>query len=673
MNKNKVIKRCLVAVAALSVTAVTPSCDYLAVVPDNTATLDDAFESREMAERYLHTCYSYQPRPMYPEQSFDIYSAGEAFGMQDGSGAVTLAPFYMMAGDQNVVNPYYNTWDGENGRTVRAYYKAIRDCNIFLEYLDDNSAHEYPFDLDEADRKRWVAEVKYLKALYHFYLLRQYGAITIMDKNQPTNATAEEFRLHRNTFKECVDYIDNLMLSAAASEYVPYRIEMETSELGRLTKPMMYAMYAKFRVTVASPLFNGNAILGNVVDNRGIKIFEDCVNYDKEKWTIARKAVKAAIDTAMNYGGADLLRSSQAPTSLGSVMQRDFNLRQIISQSWNVEHIWGGTNGDVPQATLDAFPRFNQEANNAGARNRLAPTMDMANSYYTERGLPIDEDVQFLAKDWYEFRQPDPNNPMEICFIARDNSNNDKNGGTIELHYGREPRFYANILCDNFYLWGSGKTPSVDDAGNNRGSMWQVQSKMGQVCGLNAWEYFSITGYHCKKWIMYQTTFNNSLVWKYNDAPVIRLADLYLLYAECLNEEGDAAVDDILYWVNLVRERADIPTVQESWGAANGWTTAPDKFMTQEGRREIIKRERKIELAFEGHHLWDMLRWKDAKDAWNGKPIEGWNVKGTTAADFYRVTVCPHGDRVFQEKNYLWPFKESTLDRNTNIVQNYGW
>ena len=67
------------------------------MVPDNTATLDDAFESREMAERYLHTCYSYQPRPMYPEESLDIYSAGEAFGMQDGSGAVRLTSFFMMA------------------------------------------------------------------------------------------------------------------------------------------------------------------------------------------------------------------------------------------------------------------------------------------------------------------------------------------------------------------------------------------------------------------------------------------------------------------------------------------------------------------------------------------------------------------------------------------------
>src|SRR5690606_41306945 len=84
-----------------------------------------------------------------------------------------LHEFYRMPGweiargFQNVTNPYLNYWQGTTGQgnnRTKDLYQAIRDCNIFLENVD-----MVP-DLQEGERRRWVAEVKFLKAYYHFYL-----------------------------------------------------------------------------------------------------------------------------------------------------------------------------------------------------------------------------------------------------------------------------------------------------------------------------------------------------------------------------------------------------------------------------------------------------------------------------------------------------------------------
>src|SRR6202008_3121426 len=99
------------------------------------------------------------------------------------------------------------------------------------------------------------------------------------------------------------------------------------------------------------------------------------------------------------------------------------------------------------------------------------------------------------------------------------------------------------------------------------------------------------------------------------------LADLYLMYAEALNEVKGYSTEDT-HWINLVRERASLPTVEESW---TNYSTDPSKYTTKEGLREIIQQERAIELMFEGHRYWDLKRWKKAHVALN-QPIKAWDI-----------------------------------------------
>jgi hypothetical protein len=149
------------------------------------------------------------------------------------------------------------------------------------------------------------------------------------------------------------------------------------------------------------------------------------------------------------------------------------------------------------------------------------------------------------------------------------------------------------------------------------------------------------------------------------------LADLYLLYAEALNEslpaETSAPAHDVYHYIDLVRERAGLEGVLDSWDKYSRFRTKP---ATKEGMRDIIRQERMIELALEGKRFWDIRRWKTASDLLN-QPARGWNIMGATTDVYYNVVnvAAP----TFTAKEYLWPIADGVIRTNSNILQNPGW
>ena len=162
-------------------------------------------------------------------------------------------------GNQSVSDPYLNTWDGSYyGKYM---FGAIRNCNIFLENISDLS--KVP-DLTLDERKRWIAEAEFLKAYYHYTLLKMYGPIPITDKNIDIAANPEAVKVKRMPFDSCVNYIANLLDTAAAG--LPDIIANPTTEMGRATSVIAKAVKAKLLVLAASPLFNGNPDYANFKD-----------------------------------------------------------------------------------------------------------------------------------------------------------------------------------------------------------------------------------------------------------------------------------------------------------------------------------------------------------------------------------------------------------------------
>ncbi|MPM44358.1 hypothetical protein SDC9_91036 [bioreactor metagenome] len=116
-----------------------------------------------------------------------------------------------------------------------------------------------------------------------------------------------------------------------------------------------------------------------------------------------------------------------------------------------------------------------------------------------------------------------------------------------------------------------------------------------------------------------------------------------------------------------MRNRTGLEGVIESW---RNHSTNPEKPLSKDGMREIIQRERMIELAFEGQRYWDLRRWKLLKEYMN-MPIQGWNITSRETVGFYKVQTLAFPK--FEEKDYLWPIRQENILKNRKLIQNPGW
>ncbi|ANI89086.1 carbohydrate-binding protein SusD [Arachidicoccus ginsenosidimutans] len=617
---------------------------YLDVVPDNVATIDDAFTLRSEAEKYLATCYSYLPDDGNPEHNVGFLGADEIwFPSEYREYDATIYSWEIARGNQSVSDPYVNTWDG-------AYYGkymfgAIRNCNIFLDNISDLS--KVP-DLGLDERKRWIAEAKFLKAYYHYILLRMYGPIPITDKNIDVSAEPEDVKVKRQTFDSCVNYIANLLDTAAAG--LPAIISNQTTELGRATSVIAKAVKAKLLVLAASPLFNGNPDYANFKNSDGTNLFD--ASADATKWQRAADACKDAIDAAESAG----LKLYTFPTTafnLSSQTMTEMSIRQAVCDRWNDEEVWGLSNSLTASLQQACMARVSSDlATNTNFRGMFSATMKMAEMFYSKNGVPISEDKTLDFSNKYSLR------------TAVDSERFDISSGytTARLNFDREPRFYADMCFDGgvWYLYNS---PTASDSGT-----YVLQAKSTQYGGSDIGGGINATGYFIKKFVDWNISFTESgVTYRNYEWHEIRLADLYLLYAEALNESSGPS-DEVYTYLNKIRERAGIPSIQDAW---TKYSKNPTEYQTQAGLRNIIKQERGIELAFEGSRFWDLRRWKDAADALNA-PVQGWTVNEGDAEDYYQKRTL-YVQEFQSPRDYLWPIKQYDLLVNSNLVQNPGW
>jgi hypothetical protein len=150
--------------------------------------------------------------------------------------------------------------------------------------------------------------------------------------------------------------------------------------------------------------------------------------------------------------------------------------------------------------------------------------------------------------------------------------------------------------------------------------------------------------------------------------PIIRLADLYLLYAEAINEvEGPNGANstELFHYLDEVRKKAGLEGVKYSWDNY----ALSKKYTSQSGMREIIRRERLIELSLEGQRFWDLRRWKTATNEY-GK-VESWSLTENAPEDFYKKRLF--FKQTFFQRDYFSPIANNIIENNPNIVQNTGW
>jgi starch-binding outer membrane protein, SusD/RagB family len=174
------------------------------------------------------------------------------------------------------------------------------------------------------------------------------------------------------------------------------------------------------------------------------------------------------------------------------------------------------------------------------------------------------------------------------------------------------------------------------------------------------WASYNYTGYCIKKYTPFLSDFND--IWNSGlNIPLIRYAEVLLTYAEAKIESDqiDISVYDA---IDEVRLRAGLPAVDKT------------KYSTQQQMRELVRRERRVELAMEGLRFYDIQRWQIGEEVLTG-PVYGSRLGTVDMVTGEVVFNTPdhilNEQRVFDpSKNYLWPIPQREIDINPNLGQN---
>lgn len=620
------------------------ACDYLDIVPDEKEKAEDAFEDLKATERYLYSCYAYLPTPANGTGSLDLMTGDEVVTAFEHE---TFAAF--PKGNYTASNTVISYWN--------TLFQGLRQC-----YMLQNALPNVP-GMTDTQRGQYAAQVKFLIAYYHFLLIRSYGPV-ILIKEEPNIMTSPSDYQGRVPFDECVDWVCNLFDEAAQG--LPSKWD-QTDYYGLATAPAAKALKARLLLYAASPLFNGNTqFYSNFNNVDGSPLMPQ--SYDANKWTKAKTAYEEAIrlSESQGYGlyeGTSLNNGNQEPRNI-----YQNRMRNMMEDAGNKEIIWadcrsfgyyGTQNKSLPYSSSSAW-------------NGVAPTLAMVQRFYTKNGLPLDVDPATKSANLFELVTVDADHAEEA----------EEGNRTLLMHLNREPRFYAWIAFQGgYYETLSNSTngayssdPSYQrHSGSGYGKL-VCDFVLNGNCARGTYENgkkdlrsnnYSPSGYLNKKAVSPGFPVSTSLqACRDFPWPIVRMAELYLGYAEACVECND--LDNAKRYLNMVRTRAGIPTVEEAWINTAGLT------LDQARMRDIVRQERMIEFYLENHNFWDMRRWLLAGQYFNVK-AQGLNIEATTLEEFAQPTEVIFERKFETPTQYLMPIPLSDIQKNGNLVQNPGY
>jgi hypothetical protein len=206
----------------------------------------------------------------------------------------------------------------------------------------------------------------------------------------------------------------------------------------------------------------------------------------------------------------------------------------------------------------------------------------------------------------------------------------------------RDPRFYKTVLY-NGCQW-QGETldltynPDKDLSGTHRKT-----------------KEYTRTGYFVRKYLPEDVKYQTSAA-AYHNWIYFRLAEMYLNYAEALNETLSAPSQEVYDAVNTVRARSGVVDLPAN--------------LNKEQMRERIWNERAIELSFEEHRWWDARRWKKATDWFGGAMYEMEITKENGKLLYAKKRFYTRTYRSYMD---LYPIPTAEMQKNARYYQNPGW
>lgn len=549
--------------AAISIAFTLSSCNgFLDREEDSFIDKTATFDSYNRTKQYLTYAYTLLP------DGLNRFSreAMLASATDDAEFAIESAEIQQFNnGSWNALNNPDDVWN--------RYYSGISKCctllentnhvNLDISRLDPDKQVEYANSLK--DIRMWRAEARFLRAYFHFELLKRYGPIPIVTSTLSINGNYEN--TPRPTMKEVVDFIaKECDIAADTLELTPWRNVNDA--FGRATKGAALALKSRLLLYAASPLY---------VD------FGDTNEANKPTdvamWKSAADAAKAVID----------LNQYELASSYADLFKNDFQNKEYIFVRRYA------ANSDFEKSN---FPV------SFGGKGGTNPSQNLVDDYEMLDGTPF---------DW--------NDPAKAA----------------QPFENRDARLEATILMNMTPFKGKkvATYPEGADASPNPNA--------------------TKTGYYLRKFLNEDVNIQTGGSSSGHVVPLFRLAEIYLNYAEALNE-CDPTNPDIALYLNKVRNRASLPNVSA---------------LSQEQMRAVIQHERRVELAFEEHRSWDVRRWKIASSTL-GAPLMGVQIERKPLGGYTYMPVKVE-QRVFQPKMYWYPIPQSEVLKLKQWKQNNGW
>ena len=636
---------------ALSLICGFASCtDYLDKTPDSTVNADEAFKNFTNFQGFVEEVYNCIPNK---ESNYWCcsFNWGEDEILNTGLGdSHETAHFdlgdyrYWYSDPQSFLHSdgLSSTSNDKFSHSLEHAWYCIRKCNLGLENLEKMT------NCTQEEKNIIKGQLLFFRAWWHEELMEFYGGMpyvdTVLDGSQALT-------LPRLSFQECATKCAEDF--RAAADLLPNdwdKTVIGKKTLGkndlRITKVCALGYLGKVLLWAASPLNNLKAEVGaskngdtyrynvefaaKAADALGEALSE--VNSGKTPYALAEYKYsniydhEAADGSSSNF--SDIFRTTgkgwKQPGSTEAILRAPYI--GANGSNWNFTKNWGIKINEIVQH--DALIH--------------QPTANYVNYYGMANGLPLDDPESGF----------DPTHPFK----------------------GRDPRFYHDIIFDGFKYINTTIGKEHPDYQFKYVQMYtgsNLRSSSSQGCR---------TGYYCQKLVPHQANRYDGM---YNwggalqcDLPYMRLADIYLMYAE-----AGAAVQGANYKsnkcnltaedaINVLRDRVEAGHVAAKFAADK------QKFMDE------VRRERAVELAFEGFRWNDLQRWlllteypyniktsqefkrvgnydftkKDPRDA----EVTGWSEKTILTRDF-------------SEKHYLLPLKQSDVYLYPEFGQNPGW
>lgn len=610
-------------------TLILVSCseDFLNTSPLDKISSEATWADGPLSEAFIFNVYSFLGYGGYEEQGLSSIT-DEAMFTHAGRNINTFTQ-----GSESPSNVAWQSATYEWGRM----YLAIRQANVAISRLPTATF------TNNVLKDRLLGEAHFLRAYYYHQLLRFYGGVPLIDKPYGLN---EDYTIARSSYDDCTKFIVADLDKAATL------LTGKTLTAGRASTVAALALKARVLLYAASDLHDQTAakakssVIGGSVN---IALFASTGDRTA-KWNAAKAAAKAVLDATSGYK-----LNLTAPVSAAA------GIENYISVAMG----GGSAVGDAAASSELIFQRthtalYTQEDNwpLGGIHNGIN---NGPNGYHNWAGnTPIQQLVDdYEMMDGSKF---DWNNPAHKA----------------DPYSNRDPRFYASVMYD-----GAGWKPRPSDvAGLDPANQIQTgyydNGKGGKLNGIDTRES-SVENWNGSRSHYYVRKFidpNPALADNQSSAqiipwPFIRVTEMALSYAEAANETGDDA--EARNWVNKVRFRVGLPATTASGDAL----------------RQLIRNERRVELAYEEHRYHDARRWMIAPTTL-GRGIKAIRVDATLKPGAtphvpyrydkskYNYTYAPQDNtenetRTWNDKMYFRVINRDEISRNAKLVQNPGY